>query len=76
MAVSYTNDFTREDHGNLFVCVLYFFASIKNIPFDSDKVYSKLPIGGFNNKEQARAELVQFLEDERPFQFLSTNHRV
>jgi hypothetical protein len=44
---------------------LYFIAEgIKNRPFNSDRVYGELPAGGLIDKEQARAELIQFLEGE------------
>jgi hypothetical protein len=54
-----------KHHGDRFVCILYFYAKgIKNRPIDSDKIFAKLPTGGFSDKLQARAELVQYLEDE------------
>jgi hypothetical protein len=37
---------------------------IKSTTFDSDKVFEKLKVGSFADKQRARAELVQFLEDE------------
>jgi hypothetical protein len=67
MAVSYTNEHTRKDHGDRFVCVLFYLArGIRDKGFDSDKIFSKLPTGAFNDKEQARMELVQYLQDQRP----------
>jgi hypothetical protein len=57
-----------EDHGNRFVAVLYFLSrGIVGRPFDVDRVYARLEMGGFDgNPQQARAELVQFLERQQP----------
>jgi hypothetical protein len=66
MAIYYTNETMREDNKNRFVFILYSFVrGIKSTKFDSDKVFEKLNAGGFPDKQRARAELVQFLEDER-----------
>jgi hypothetical protein len=52
-------------HQSLFVCILYFLAKgIKSTKFDSDKVFEKLKAEGFGDKYRARAELIQFLQDE------------
>src|SRR5918999_3870783 len=66
--VSYTSQIMLEDHGNRFVVVTYFLSKdIVGRPFDADRVYSLLEMGGFNdNPQQARAELVQFLERQQP----------
>lgn len=65
---AYGNDNTRlNDHGSRFVCVLYFLArGIRNRGFDTDKVYGELGMEGFLDQQQARAEIVQFLEGEQP----------
>jgi hypothetical protein len=65
--VSYDSDQRLEDHGNRFVCILYYLArDIMDRPFDSDKVYGKIGVRGFDDQQQARAELVQFLGQQNP----------
>jgi hypothetical protein len=65
--VSYDSDQRLEDHGNRFVCILYYLArDIMDRPFDSDKVYDKIGARGFDDQQQARAELVQFLGQQNP----------
>jgi hypothetical protein len=65
--VSYDSDQRLEDHGNRFVCILFNLAKgITDRSFDSDKVYSKLGVAGFDDQQQARAELVQFLRQQNP----------
>jgi hypothetical protein len=67
MAESYTNESVLRDHGDRFVCILFYLGrGIKGRPFDSDRIFDRLPTGAFIDKSQARAELVQHLEDERP----------
>jgi hypothetical protein len=56
-----------RDHGNRFVCILFFLAGgVRGRPFDTEKVYSEIGAGAFNDKPQAIAELIQFLEREKP----------
>jgi hypothetical protein len=77
--VSYTDNGMLEDHGNRFVCVLFFMArGVRDRGFDSDKVYGKLEMKGFDDQKQARGELVQFLEDQRAqrVQYDRTNNMV
>ena len=79
MAVSYTNEHTRRDHGNRFVCVLFYLArGIRDRGFNSDKIFAMLPTAAFDDKEQARAELVQYLQDQRPprIEYDRTNNMV
>ena len=65
MALFYTNQSMLEDHKNRFICILYYLArGIKSTKFDSDKVFEKLHANGFTDKHGARAELIQFLQDE------------
>jgi hypothetical protein len=69
----------RSDHGDRFVCVLFYLArGIRDRGFNSDKIFSMLPTSAFDNKEQARAELVQFLQDQRPsrIEYDRTNNMV
>jgi hypothetical protein len=55
-----------EDHGNRFVCILFFLArGVRDRRFDADKVYGKLEMKGFDDQQQARAELIQDLEQQR-----------
>ena len=52
--VSYSNPELLEDHGNRFVCILYFLArGVRDRRFDADKVYGKLEMNGLmtNNKQ-------------------------
>jgi len=66
-----------EDHGNRFVCVLYFLSrGVGGRPFDSDRVYSELQMKGFTDQQQARAELVQFLETEGLVEYNRANNTV
>lgn len=56
-----------QDHGNQFVCILFFLAKgIRGRPLNADKVFDELGMEGFNDQPQARAELVQFLEQQQP----------
>ena len=49
--VSYSNPELLEDHGNCFVCILFFLArGVRE---------------GFDDQQQARAELIQDLEQQR-----------
>ena len=59
--------YNLEFHSNIFVCVLYRRAKgIIDRSFDSDKVFDGLKMEGFPDRQQARAELVQFLQQEQP----------
>ena len=63
--VSYSNPELLEDHGNRFVCILYFLArGVRDRRFDADKVYGKLEMKGFDDQQQA-TELIQHLERQR-----------
>jgi hypothetical protein len=66
--VPYTSQIMLEDHGNRFVAVTYFLSKdVVGRPFDADRVFGELGMGGFDdNPQQARAELVQFLERQQP----------
>jgi hypothetical protein len=77
-SIVYGNDIRLlEDHGNRFVCALYFLArGIMGRPFDSDRVYGELQIKGFTHPRQARAELVQFLESERRVEYDGINNTI
>ncbi|HZD34184.1 MAG TPA: hypothetical protein VE130_03180 [Nitrososphaeraceae archaeon] len=77
-SIAYDSDVRMlKDHGNRYVCVLYFLArGIMGRPFDSDKVYGELQIKGFNDRRQARIELVQFLESERRVQYDEVNNTI
>ena len=64
--VSYSNPELLEDHGNRFVFILFFLArGVRDRRFDADKVYGKLEMKGFDDQQQARAELIQDLEQQR-----------
>jgi hypothetical protein len=64
--VSYDRPELLEDHGDRFVCILFFLAKgIRGRPLNADKVFDELGMEGFNDQPQARAELVQFLEQQR-----------
>jgi hypothetical protein len=64
--VSYSNPELLEDHGNRFVFILFFLArGVRDRRFDADKVYGKLEMNGFDDQQQARAELIQDLEQQR-----------
>jgi hypothetical protein len=63
---SYDRPELLEDHGNRFVCIIYFLArGVRDRRFDADKVYGKLEKRGFDDQQQARAELIQDLEQQR-----------
>jgi hypothetical protein len=63
--VSYSNPELLEDHDNRFVCILFFLArSVRDRRFDADKVYGKLEMK-VDDQQQARAELIQDLEQQR-----------
>jgi hypothetical protein len=64
--ISYSNPELLEDHGNRFVCIIYFLArGVRYRHFDADKVYRKLEMKGFDDQQGARAELIQHLEQQR-----------
>ena len=64
--VSYSNPELIEDHGNRFVCIIYFLArGVRDRRFDADKVYGKLEMKVIDDQQQARAELIQHLEQQR-----------
>jgi hypothetical protein len=77
-SIAYGNDVKMlNDHGNRYVCVLYFLArGIMGRPFDSDKVYGELQIKGLNDQRQARIELVRFLKRERRVQYDEVNNTI
>jgi hypothetical protein len=53
-----------RDHSSRFVCILYFLAKgVRDCGFDSDRVYGELDAGGISDQHQARAELIQYLQD-------------
>ena len=56
-----------RDHGDRFICVLFFKArGVRGMPFNADKVYSEIGAGAFDDQTQAIAELIQFLEQQNP----------
>jgi len=64
--VSYSNPELLENHGDSFVCILFFLArGVRDRGFDYDKVYCILEMKGIDDQQQARAELVQDLEQQR-----------
>jgi hypothetical protein len=79
MTTAYDGDSGRmlEDHANRFLCVLYFLArGIKDRSFDSYKVFGKLGLGAFADKEQARAEIIQFLQQQKNIRYDGTYNTV
>jgi hypothetical protein len=78
MTTAYGNDRrTLEDHANIFLCNIYFLArGVMDRSFDSDKVLEKLGLGAFSDKEQARAEIVQFLQLQKKIKYDRTNNTV
>ncbi|MGI8834390.1 MAG: hypothetical protein ACR2IS_17360 [Nitrososphaeraceae archaeon] len=64
--ISYSNREMLENHSDRFVYTQFFLArGVRDKGFDVDKVYGKLEMKGFNDQKQARAELVQDLEQQR-----------
>ena len=56
-----------EDHGDRFVCILFFLAQgVRGWSFNADKVFDELEMEGFDDQPQTRVELVQFLEQQQP----------
>jgi hypothetical protein len=56
-----------EDHGDRFICILFFLAKgVRGWPLNADKVFDELGMEEFKDQPQARAELVQFLEQQQP----------
>lgn len=66
-----------EGDANRFLCVLYFLArSIMDRSFNSDNIFTKLGLEGYSDKEQARAEIVQFLQQQQKIKYDRTNNTV
>ena len=56
--VSYSNPELLEDHGNRFVCILFFLArGVRDRRFDADKVYGKLEMKGFDGPKTSKGRI-------------------
>lgn len=77
MAAYGDNRVLLEDHSNRYLCVLYFMSrGIMSRAIDSDRVFSELGMEAFIDRQQARAEIVQYLQLLERIEYDNSNNTV